>query len=222
MPFTKTQSYRAAPMPAVNPIILRWARETAGLSLAEAAKAIGIKPARLEALEQGEHEPSHSQLTNMADKYRRPLVTFYLRQPPPQGNRGEDFRRSAGSSPVDFDPQLDALIRNVRARQDLVKSLLEDEEVQPLSFIASKSMKDGAAAVADSIRAIIEFDLVKFRSARDEGAAFAYLRECLERHGVFVLLVGNLGSHHSNIPSTVFRGYAIAEFYRALYRDQRQ
>jgi Zn-dependent peptidase ImmA (M78 family)/transcriptional regulator with XRE-family HTH domain len=198
-------------MPSVNPAILKWARETAGLSLDDAAKAIGIKPTRLEELERGEREPSYSQLANMADKYRRPLITFYLRQPPPQGDRGEDFRRAPGSHPIEFDPQLDALIRNVRARHDVVNSLLEDEEVEPLTFIASRSLEDNAATVADSIRTTIGFDLVKFRQANDESAAFAYLRDCLERSGIFVLLLGNLGSHHSNISSTAFRGYAIAD-----------
>jgi Zn-dependent peptidase ImmA (M78 family) len=199
------------PMPAVNPDILTWARETAGLSLEAAAKAIGTKPERLEGMERGDREPSHSQLSNMADKYRRPILAFYLRQPPPQGDRGEDFRRAPGSRPTDFDPNLDALIRDIRARHDLVRSLLEDEEVKPQSFIASKSMEDGAAAVAESIRNNIGFELVKFREANDESKAFDYLRGCLERHGIYVLLLGNLGSHHSKISSMAFRGYAVAD-----------
>ena len=198
-------------MPAVNPEILTWARETAGLSLEDGAKAIGIKPARLAALERGHLEPSHSQLANMAGKYRRPLITFYLRQAPPRGDRGEDFRRAPGARPADLDPQLDALIRNVRARHDVVRSLLEDEEVEQLAFVASMVTEDGPAAVAESIQFTIGFELSKFRNANDESAAFAYLRNCLERHGIFVLLLGNLGSHHSNISSTGFRGYAIAD-----------
>jgi Zn-dependent peptidase ImmA (M78 family) len=198
-------------MPTVNPDILVWARETAGLSLEAAAKAIGTKPERLEGMERGDREPSHNQLATMADKYRRPLIAFYLRQPPPQGDRGEDFRRAPGSRPADFDPNLDALIRDIRARHDVVKFLLEDEEAKPLSFIASKSMEDGAAIVAESIQTEIGFELVKFREANDRSAAFAYLRACLERHGIYVLLLGNLGSYHSNISSTAFRGYAIAD-----------
>ena len=72
-------------MPKVNPDILSWARETAGLNLDEAAKAIGLGSARgktggqrLADLEAGEGEPSRQQLARMAEKYRRPLVSFYL------------------------------------------------------------------------------------------------------------------------------------------------
>ena len=52
-------------MAAIQPKILTWARETAGLSLDDAARALGLNPARgrtgaerLAALEAGEKEPS--------------------------------------------------------------------------------------------------------------------------------------------------------------------
>lgn len=52
-------------MPNVNPAILVWAREAAGLSLEEAAKAVGIRDARgqtgaelLAELENGKHPPT--------------------------------------------------------------------------------------------------------------------------------------------------------------------
>ena len=205
-------------MPSVNPEILAWARETAGLSLEDAAKAIQLKTARgqsgaqrLEALEQGEGEPSRAQLRRMAEKYRRPLITFYLREPPAQGDRGEDFRRLPGQAAPHFDPQLDALIRSVRARQSVVRSLLEDEEAHPLPFIGSKTIDNGAVKVAKSIVDTINFDLAEYRRKRDPAAAFAYLRDCLEGQGVFVLLIGDLGSHHSKIAATGFRGYAISD-----------
>lgn len=197
-------------MPAVNAKILTWARETAGLSLDDAAKVVGMKPDRLLGLEQGAREPSHTQLAAMADKYRRPLITFYLKEPPPLGDRGEDFRKAQGTR-VEFDPQLDALIRNVRARHDLVKFLLEEEEVEPLRFVGSKAVADGAETVAKSIQSEIKFDLAEFRKAANESAAFTYLRTCLEAQRIFVLLLGNLGSYHSRISSAGFRGYAMSD-----------
>jgi Zn-dependent peptidase ImmA (M78 family)/transcriptional regulator with XRE-family HTH domain len=205
-------------VPAVNPEILTWARETAGLSLERAAHAIQLNAAkglsgaeRLEALENNEGEPSRALLRRMAEKYRRPLLVFYLKQPPDKGARGEDFRRGPGAPSPDYDPHLDALIRNVRVRHELAKSLLEDEETPPLEFIGSHTMEDGAQAVAASIRSTFAFDIAEFHKARDVDTAFSYLRSRLEQSGIFVLLVGNLGSHHSNIPATTFRGYAIAD-----------
>src|SRR5215218_7547968 len=106
-----------------NPQILTWARERAGLSLEEAARALGLSGAnavaRLEEMEAGEREPTRRQIGEMAKKYRRPLLTFYLQAPPEAGKRTHDFRtlpeRAAGSEAV-----LDALVRDVKARQALV------------------------------------------------------------------------------------------------------
>jgi transcriptional regulator with XRE-family HTH domain len=71
-------------MPRVNPEILSWARETAGLSRGEAVEKLGINDARgvaavdrLAAIESGAAEPSRPLLLKMARHYRRPLVTFY-------------------------------------------------------------------------------------------------------------------------------------------------
>lgn len=86
-------------MPAVNPDILKWARETAGLSLDEAADKLGIRVARgipaserLAAYEHGYRAPSRPLLLRMAKVYRRSLLTFYLSAAPRKGDRGEDFR----------------------------------------------------------------------------------------------------------------------------------
>jgi Zn-dependent peptidase ImmA (M78 family) len=40
---------------------------------------------------------------------------------------------------------------------------------------------------------------------------FAYLRERAEQAGVYVLLIGNLGSHHSNLDVQIFRGFALSD-----------
>ena len=79
----------------MNAALFTWARETAGLDLEAAAKALGIKVGKLEAIEQGDDEPSRPQLLNMAKLYRRPLVTFYMDKPPARGERGEDFRTTS-------------------------------------------------------------------------------------------------------------------------------
>ena len=204
-------------MPKVNPDILRWARETAGMSLEDAAHAINLNPrqgvpaaARLAKLEKGDGQPSRPLLLRMAHKYRRPLIAFYLARPPARGDRGEDFR-TLQDRDVEYDPLLDALMRDVRARNSVVRSILEDDGSPRLSFIGSKTMRSGPTAVADSICKTIKFDIAKFRARSTTNDAFAYLRGCLEQSGVFVLLMGNLGSHHSNLSSKTFRGIAIAD-----------
>ena len=197
---------------AFNPEVFRWARESAGLEPEGAARAVGIVPASLIAIEQGAKEPSRTTLSNMSKVYRRSLLTFYLPAPPRKGDRGEDFRTVVADRTIEADAEVDALVRDLRARQRLVRAVLEDDEdVQPLAFIGSASMNDGVQALTKSIEQIIGVTLAQYRAQKDAASAFALLREHAEHAGVFVLLIGNLGSHHSAIPVEAFRGFAIAD-----------
>jgi len=201
----------------LNPKIARWARETAGLSLEEAARALGFKDTqyrtaaeRLEAIELGEVDPSRSVLSNMARAYHRPLLVFYLSEPPRTGDRGKDFRRAPGST-AEYEPTLDALIRDIRGRQSIVRDLLDQGEPRTLNFVGSANMAISPAELAQRMTAALGFTLADFRQQNSVEAAFSYLRGKIEATGVFVVLLGNLGSYHTNIPSDVFRGYAIAD-----------
>jgi Zn-dependent peptidase ImmA (M78 family) len=203
---------------ALNPQILKWARETAGLSVDEAAVALKFKNAqgrtaaeRLEAMESGLEEPSRSVLTNMARTYHRTLLVFYLSEPPQMGDRGQDFRRAPGNTAPEFDPTLDALIRDIRGRQGAVKDLLEQIEPGRLGYVGSAALDVPFGELARRIAAEIGFSLAEFRRRGTVQAAFGYLRDRVEASGAFVLLLGNLGSYHTDIPSSVFRGYAIAD-----------
>jgi Zn-dependent peptidase ImmA (M78 family) len=203
----------------VNANILSWARETAGLSLEEAVarlkigKAFGQTPKqRLESLEAGGKAPSRALLIRMSKVYRRPLLTFYLAEPPRKGDRGEDFRRLPNDYSISEEALVDALVRDVRARQSLVRAVLEDEEEATLlSFVGSTSIQDGRSAVRQKLVSDLKFDVRIFRAQRTLEDAFAYARGQAEQVGLFVLLIGDLGSHHTALSVESFRGFAIAD-----------
>lgn len=208
-------------MPKVNPSILRWARETAGLNLEDAAEKVGLVEARgvagsdrLAMLEAGDSEPTRPMLLKMAAQYRRPLLTFYLAEPPSVAARGEDFR----TLPAEFAKRdaalVDTLLREVRARQEMVRAVLETEdEATPLDFVGSFDQSQGAEALATAIRTRLVFELKTYRQGSGRGTpkGFSYLRERAEAAGIFVLLIGNLGSHHSTLNVELFRGFAFAD-----------
>lgn len=206
-------------MPKVNPEILRWARDTAGLTLEEASRKLKIAPSkdltavdRLAALESGKVEPSRPMLVKMAKQYHRPLITFYLSKPPKRGNRGKDFRTLPLDRPAVEDALLDALVRDIQARQSMVRSALEDEEEAiPIPFVGSMNRNDGVQSVLSSIRETLNVSLEDFRAQPSPSDAFRLLRAGAERAGVFVLLKGDLGSHHTAIDLQTFRGFALAD-----------
>ncbi len=203
---------------AVNPEILAWARDTAGLTVDQAAHALQFQDTRdrsaaqrLIALEAGEEQPSRSVLLRMSKAYRRALLVFYLAQPPRMGDRGQDFRSVPGGTPPEYSPLLDALIRDIRGRQTAVRGLMEEIDAPPVDFIGTATMNIPPENLAHRITDRLQFSLDEFRRQPDVNRAFGYLREKIEAAGVYVLLLGNLGNYRTNISVDVFRGFAIAD-----------
>ncbi len=206
-------------MPKVNPEILTWARESAGLTQSVAAKKLGLHSSgrstaedKLEAMESGHKEPSRPQLLKMANQYKRPLITFYLSKPPAQTKRGADFRTQRNEHFPHTEGLLDALVRDIRARQSMVRAVLEEEdEADSLPFIGIHKLEDGPERVLETLRMQIRFDAERYRTAPNASSAFDLLRGGVEGSGVFVLLKGDLGNYVTAIDTTVFRGFSIAD-----------
>jgi Zn-dependent peptidase ImmA (M78 family)/transcriptional regulator with XRE-family HTH domain len=202
----------------INPRILSWARETAGLSVTEAAEKLGLKDSakataaeKLLALESGQRPPGQTTLQKAVSVYRRPLIAFYRAEPPARGDRGEDFR-TAKSASARANGALDALLRDVRARQQMLRQVLEDEEEARLQpFVGSVRIEHGVGRVAAALRTTLEVSEEQQRQCRGSTGLFAFLRSAVERTGVYVLLLGDVGSHHSDIGEDVFRGFALAD-----------
>ncbi len=206
-------------MPSVNPDIMVWARETAGLTVADAAMRVGFSGSRrssaadkLTAIEDGEREPTRPQLLKMADAYRRPLLTFYLSRPPEKSERGADFRTLSGEASAEDDALLDALLRDTRARQSMVRSVLEDEdEAEMRWFVGVHDVSDGQAAVLATLRELLGVRLEEYRAERNPSNGFALLRSRAEQSGIFVLVRTDLGNYHTAFETSVFRGITISD-----------
>lgn len=206
-------------MVKVNPNILRWARETAGFSLEEACKKLQIKDLlkisaveRLKNLEAGDITPTRGMLIKMAKLYHRPLIVFYMSAPPRKGNRGQDFRTLPTEYSVKSGALVDALLRNILSRQSIIRAGMEDEEgVEILPFVKSATINIGIPELVESINKTLKFNLEIFRNKTTPQEAFGYLRSCAEKIGIFVLLISDLGSHHTKIGLESFRGFALAD-----------
>jgi Zn-dependent peptidase ImmA (M78 family)/transcriptional regulator with XRE-family HTH domain len=206
-------------MPKINNLALTWARDSAGLSKEDAARKLNFRDAvrrtaveKLEALENGEEYPSRSVLKKLSSAYRVPLLTFYLENIPTKGERGEDFRMLPEQFEARENLLLDSLLLNIKARQGILKqALIDEDEGLPLEFIGSFNTSSGSQVIAEGINSFLSFNLAQFRQKTSTEDSFKYLRRCAEDAGVFVLLQGNLGSHHTDISVDVFRGFALAD-----------
>ena len=224
-------------MIAVNPNILIWARKTAGLTLPEAAAKIHVVEHTLKKIEKGEKEPSHAMLLRMADKYRRPLLTFYLENIPAESNYGADFRGLSEQIGTKDKALIDTLLRYAQASQQMIRATLElEEEFIPLPFVGWLRRKWNLSKETDSMKcdlqrmtqnqhnmlvedALYGLKMVlgdrctpdKYYEQSDPLSAFKLVRSACEHSGIFVILAGNLGNSHSSLPPKVFRAFVIAD-----------
>ena len=206
-------------MPKINPEIIVWARETAGLTQEEAAKKLGFQDSskssaaeKLAALENGDNEPSRPQLSKIGSPIPPAAADVLLVQTSPPGQPGRRLPHLAQVHLQASDEALlDALVREVRARQGMVRAVLEDEdEAEPLPFVGSNRIEDGPRAVLVSLKSLLGLDSKEYRAEPNAVAAFELLRRHAEAAGIFVLLKGDLGNHVSAIDTRIFRGFSIA------------
>ncbi len=203
-------------MLAVNPDILSWARDSAGLSQEEAVAKLPLSAVhgktaveRLEEFESGVQALPRPMLVKMAKHYRRPLVTFYLAQPPERGDRGTDFRSLPGVRAPSDDAGVQVLVRQILARQSILRDILAEDEAAEVSWVDSLTLSDGREAALDLAREILASSHPS--EARDASQAFDRLRNAVHEAGAFVLLKGDLGSYHTALDTNTFRGFALAD-----------
>lgn len=208
----------------INPALLQWARLEAGLSLHEAAERARVTSPRqkkgkdrlspeerLASWEQGLDTPSLNQLENIANAYRRPLLTFFLPEPPRQAKALVDFRTIHASSIIIDTPEFAALKRRILLLHRELKALAEDEGTMPLSFVGSFKVSSGIDALIKAMREELAVSFDEQRQQRRENDLLGYLRELAHNIGIYVVLMGDVGSHHSQVAPEEFRGIALAD-----------
>ena len=190
---------------------------------------------RLTALERGDEEPTRPVLVKMARQYRRPLLAFYLSAPPRRDEHGADFRTLPGTRTSEQGALIAALVRNLRSRQEMVRAALEaEDEAEPLPFVGVLLDSGELETQTGSLRRVLrhnaeaarllqralktiarvlgdDLDAAAYFAQPNAEEAFRLLRSRTEGAGAFVLLKGDLGSHHTALDPEVFRGFVIAD-----------
>ena len=90
-------------------------------------------------------------------------------------------------------------------------ALLDDDETPLRAFVGSCRVEAGAGAMLQALIDLLAMGGADYRAESTAQRAFALLRAAAERSGVFVMLKGDLGSHHSEIAIETFRGLSLAD-----------
>jgi Zn-dependent peptidase ImmA (M78 family) len=173
-----------------TPALIKWARESAGFTTAEAAARLKIDEAQLLAWEdpKGDGEPSIPQLRKLAALYKRPLAVFFLDEVPKDFAVMRDLRRLPGTGLRQYSPALRTEIRRANERRELALELAADLGEEIPKFSLSATDKESAEVVGTRIRTAFgvttEIQL-KWRD-NDGRTAFNAWRTALESVGVLV------------------------------------
>ncbi len=185
----------------VKPELLRWARDSAGLDLEEAAERLGMKPETVAAWESARARLSVAQLQKLATTYRRPLAAFYLPAPPPVFDARKYLRRVAGAAERPPSPDLAFEIREAESRRRIALDLA-DPDAERQSMVPRADLGEAPAAVAASLRSVLGVTVEEQLRWRDDYDALNAWRASVERLGVLVFQV-------SGVEPAEMRGYSI-------------
>lgn len=193
----------------VTPEVMRWARETRGFDIEQAAKKIGRSAEEICGWEDGSQRPSMPQARKAAEAYKRPLAVFYLPEPPKGYEVLKDFRRLPNEYDRHFSPDLLMLIREASSRQEWLRDFLQNEGSGPLGFIGCARTSADSIAVAESIRAAIGLTHEDQQKSRTREDALNLWIEHVEAAGIFI-------SRDSKVSCEEARGFALCDAYAPL------
>jgi Zn-dependent peptidase ImmA (M78 family)/transcriptional regulator with XRE-family HTH domain len=144
----------------IKPELLRWARETSGLSPEDAAHKLQIKVDRLRRWEAGRLHPTIPQLRKAAAVYKRPLAAFFLSEPPPPATPLHDFRRlPEGGGERTMSPALLLAMRRARRSRGVAVELARTSGRAVEPFPVQAQLADDPDRLAARLRSFLGITL---------------------------------------------------------------
>jgi Zn-dependent peptidase ImmA (M78 family) len=200
----------------LQPQVLRWVRERAGLSKADLADGLGLG---LDKVEEWERRGAltFGQAERIAKKTHAPLGYLFLQEPLRESLPIPDLRTVAGRRASEPSLELLDTLDEAERRQEWYRDYVRSESLAPLDFVSSISLNTNHDIAAGLIRERIGFQTEIRAQAETWEKALALQIEQIEETGVLVMRSGIVGSNtHRPLSVDEFRGFALADEYAPL------
>ena len=192
----------------VEPELLRWARERAGLSVETLA---GRFP-RLDAWERGEILPTLKQLERFAKATLTPIGYLFLDKAPVERVPIPDFRTVADARLDHPSANLLDTIYLCQQRQDWYREFVRSTGGEPVDFVGSGRPDDDISETAARMRRSLGFDIEKRRRLPTWTDALRRFIGRADELGVLVMVSDVVGSNsRRSLDPQEFRGFALAD-----------
>ena len=176
----------------VNPIILRWARETSGFGIGDVVLKFKRKSVTSEIVaswEEGTASPTYVQLERLAyEIYKRPLALFFFPEPPEEETPKQSFRTLPQEEIDLIEPTLLYMVRKAMVMRENLRELFEDVNPAEKKICIDIEVKSSHSVsdIAKSMRRYLNIDLKKQYALGSNDKALKFWRNLLEEHGVFI------------------------------------
>jgi Zn-dependent peptidase ImmA (M78 family)/DNA-binding XRE family transcriptional regulator len=171
----------------VNPAMVRWAREEAGLTVEELADTVGVTAVVAAGWESGKAEPNKGQFLKLARAVGRTPSVLFLAEPPAKSSVAPRFRaktREQANRPLST-RERDAL-RTAQRLARITGWVVREGGGKPVELPYYKDFNT-IDEVAKATATVLSWSVQEQRSARDPREAFNRLRVSIEEHGILVL-----------------------------------
>ena len=199
----------------LQPDVLRWARERAGISPEDLARKLQVKPERVIEWEKS-GRISIAQTDNLAKSTHTPLGSLYLTEPPTDQLPIPDFRTRTPSG-LPPSPDLLETVETMQRRQSWMRDDLLAEGAEPLDFVGAWSTDDSPHEAARAMRDALRLADGWAAQETTWSDALRRLRDHAEAAGVLVVLNGVVGNNtRRKLNRDEFQGFALVDEYAPL------
>jgi len=173
----------------INKNILKWSRESMGLSLKELADKIHKPIYVVKSWEEGNSTPTYSQLEKLAyNIFKRPVAVFFFPEVPKEDSPKTEFRTLPNAIRDSLSPSMIMLYRKAKVFQLNLKDLYEGEKPSKRNILDSFSLNTSTdiSSLASNIRDFISLSIEEQFSWQSLDVAFKEWRKVFEKIGIFV------------------------------------
>ena len=200
----------------LQPAVLRWARERAGLEREQLAANLKLQPQDIAEWE-GSGRITFDQVDDLARHTHTPVGYLYLAESPDDSLPIADFRTRGGALPQRPSPNLLDTVYQMQRRQAWMRDELIDQEALPLEFVGAFRLSSPPRQVAAAMGEALQ---LSGSWAAVEGSwtnALRTLRDRIESAGVLVVFNGVVGNNtHRKLDVDEFQGFALVDEYAPL------
>lgn len=200
----------------LNPEVLRWARNKAGLSEETLAERVGVTLGIVKEWEATGSIPAPL-VEKLAEKTRIAFGFLFLEKPPQPSLPIADFRHVGDVHHMAPSDDLLDVIYRAQLKQKWYREYLVSRGENPLEFVGKTSIERPVNETAAEIRATLNIGFALAETTSDWEETWRSAVEATEEAGILVLCAGYAGGFtHRKLSVDEFRGFAITDEYAPL------